>query len=59
MASISGDPPRFPRGRERISISIPAGVLQSLVARSNHEGRSISNLCAFLLERAMEHYELP
>ena len=38
---------RHPR---RISITISHAVYEALVERSNQEGRSISNLCAFLLE---------
>jgi hypothetical protein len=59
MAFSHPEPSRFQRGSQRLSISVPSRVFESLVARSNHEGRSISNLCAFLLESAMSSYELP
>ena len=37
----------------RISITIPHALHQALLKRSDCEGRSLSNLCAFLLEGAM------
>lgn len=36
----------------RISITIPHALHQQLLHRSDLEGRSLSNLCAFLLEGA-------
>jgi hypothetical protein len=45
------DPPnpaiRSPR---RITITVPYQLYERLVERSNREGRSLSNLAAFLLE---------
>jgi hypothetical protein len=35
-----------------VSITISAGLFETLVARATEEGRSLSNLCAFLLERS-------
>ena len=40
---------RHPR---RISITVTPGVHEALLTRSEDEGRSVSNLCAFLLEEA-------
>jgi macrodomain Ter protein organizer (MatP/YcbG family) len=37
----------------RISITLPYQSWQHLVARSDNEGRSISNLSAYLIERAL------
>ena len=37
----------------RISITIPYGTYEHLVHRSDEEGRSLSNLSAFLLESAI------
>jgi hypothetical protein len=37
----------------RISITIPHALHQELLRRSDLEGRSLSNLCAFLLEGTM------
>ena len=42
------------RSPQRISITVPYQIWNSLVKRSNREGRSISNLAAFLLEAALE-----
>ena len=37
----------------RISITLSYFVHESLLSRSEEEGRSVSNLCAFLLEDAL------
>ena len=42
------------RTPQRISITLPYGTYQRLVERSDLEGRSLSNLAAFLLESAIE-----
>ena len=42
---------RHPR---RISISLSHAVHEALLRRSDNEGRSVSNLCAYLLEHALE-----
>jgi macrodomain Ter protein organizer (MatP/YcbG family) len=42
---------RHPR---RISISLSHAVHEALLSRSDNEGRSVSNLCAYLLEHALE-----
>ncbi|QCH16305.1 hypothetical protein CB0101_11360 [Synechococcus sp. CB0101] len=39
---------------KRITITIPHGVLVKLLARSSSEGRSLSNLAAFILERGVD-----
>jgi len=38
----------------RICLTIPHHLRQSLLSRADEEGRSLSNLCAFLLESAMD-----
>jgi hypothetical protein len=38
----------------RISITLPDSVARKLSERSFKEGRSISNLAAFLIERSLE-----
>jgi len=38
------------RSPRRITITIPYQTYQQLLLRSNQEGRSLSNLSAFLLE---------
>lgn len=45
--------PNFPRGSKRVSIVIPLLLHSRLLERSNSEGRSFSNLCAYLLESAL------
>lgn len=42
------------RSPQRISVTVPFRIWHSLVKRSNAEGRSISNLAAFLLEAALD-----
>jgi hypothetical protein len=46
-----------PRGYNstRISITLPDSVARKLSERSFKEGRSISNLAAFLIERSLEN----
>ena len=39
---------------KRISITIPHNAYEYLVQRSDREGRSLSNLAAYLLESAQE-----
>ena len=38
---------------KRISITIPHNAYEHLLKQSDHEGRSLSNLAAFLLEMAI------
>jgi hypothetical protein len=44
---------RANRAPKRITITIPFSTFQALEHRSTEEGRSISNLAAYLLERAL------
>ncbi len=46
------------RQPRRISITISHQVYQTLLNRSEEEGRSMSNLCAFLLEEVL-HQQAP
>ena len=39
---------------QRITITVPAMTLKKLLKRSLVEGRSVSNLAAFLLEQSLE-----
>jgi predicted CopG family antitoxin len=41
----------------RVTITIPHNAYQSLVERSKEEGRSLSNLAAFLLETSLASSE--
>jgi macrodomain Ter protein organizer (MatP/YcbG family) len=43
------------RQPRRISITLSYHVHEELLKRSEEEGRSMSNLCAFLLEDALKH----
>lgn len=42
------------RSPRRITITVPYGTYQRLLERSELEGRSLSNLSAYLLETAMQ-----
>lgn len=44
--------PLFHKPR-RVSITLPEPIYRQLLERSNEQGRSISNLAAFLLEQAI------
>jgi hypothetical protein len=41
------------RAPKRITITIPFNTFQALERRSTEEGRSLSNLAAYLLERGL------
>ena len=41
------------RSPKRITVTLPQGAYQQLLDRSDQEGRSLSNLAAFLLETAL------
>jgi len=45
--------PLWLRKPQRISVTLPEATFEVLLERSNREGRSISNLAAFLLERTI------
>ena len=42
------------RGPKRISVTLPYSAFRALEERSIGEGRSLSNLAAFLIEQALE-----
>lgn len=42
------------RTPQRISATVPFTVYERLAVASNRQGRSISNLCAFLIERGLD-----
>lgn len=44
---------------QRISATVSWHVLQALQTRADHEGRSLSNLIAFELERATARQQQP
>lgn len=45
------------RQPKRISITLSYHVHEALLTRSEEEGRSVSNLCAFLLEDALRDHQ--
>jgi hypothetical protein len=47
------------RSPQRITITMPYGAYQRLLERSDQEGRSLSNLAAFLLESAVGSMDDP
>ena len=49
----SGDAFAF-RSSKRLTITVPQLIFEDLVSRSSREGRSLSNLAAFLLESSLE-----
>jgi hypothetical protein len=38
----------------RVTITIPYNAYQSLIERSNQQGRSLSNLAAYLIETSLQ-----
>jgi hypothetical protein len=45
------------RSSQRLTITVAHSTLEALVDRSQQEGRSLSNLAAYLLENALEDHE--
>ena len=52
LDSVNSPRPLF-RKPKRITITVPDQIYRTLLERSTREGRSISNLAAYLLERAV------
>lgn len=50
--TISRPNPPF-RSTQRVTITLPHSTFDALVDRSSYEGRSLSNLAAFLLETVL------
>jgi hypothetical protein len=42
------------RAPKRITITIPHSTFEAIIQRSNEEGRSLSNLAAFILEQGIQ-----
>ena len=53
MASLAKHPQLFFRSSQRLTITVAQSTLEALAHRSQREGRSLSNLAAFLLESAL------
>ena len=45
------------RKTQRATISLPQGVLEDLFAIAAEDGRSLSNLIAFMVESRLEEYK--
>ena len=42
------------RSSQRLTITVAQSTLEALIARSSAEGRSVSNLAAYLIESALD-----
>ncbi|TCD57021.1 ribbon-helix-helix domain-containing protein [Synechococcus sp. BS55D] len=51
--NFQGDPTQRFKTPQRITITIAYTVYEQLIERSSTQGRSISNLAAYLLEQAL------
>ena len=56
MANGAYNLSRKPR---RLSITVPETVLDYLTKRADYEGRSVSNLAAYLIERSINEPPVP
>lgn len=45
------------RAPKRVTATIPMAILEKLTERSILEGRSLSNLISYMLERSLEEHE--
>jgi hypothetical protein len=45
------------RKTQRATISLPQGVLEDLLALADQDGRSLSNLIAYMVETRLEQYK--
>lgn len=46
--------PSVSRSPRRLTVTIPYALYERLVAESDHQGRSLSNYAAFLLESSLD-----
>jgi predicted DNA-binding protein len=44
----------YARNSQRVSVTVPFHVHQRILALSDHQGRSMSNLMAYILERGLD-----
>jgi hypothetical protein len=58
-AAVSSPRPTLPPTPRRITVTIPSKLYHVLLERSDREGRSLSNLVAFLLETALSKSARP
>jgi hypothetical protein len=52
-ATLGASIPPHRRSPQRITITVSYSIHEALLQRSDNEGRSLSNLAAFLLERSI------
>jgi metal-responsive CopG/Arc/MetJ family transcriptional regulator len=45
------------RKTQRVTVSMPQGVMEELLAIADEDGRSLSNLIAFMVESRLEQYK--
>jgi metal-responsive CopG/Arc/MetJ family transcriptional regulator len=45
------------RKTQRVTVSMPQGVMEELLAIADEDGRSLSNLIAFMVESRLEEYK--
>ena len=50
---VSPQPQRSFRAPKRLTITVPHVLMEALIQRSSTEGRSLSNLAAYLLELSL------
>ena len=52
-ARFTSQPQRSFRAPKRLTITVPHVLMEALIQRSSAEGRSLSNLAAYLLELSL------
>ncbi len=45
------------RKTQRVTVSMPQGVMEELLAIADEDGRSLSNLIAYMVETRLEQYK--
>lgn len=55
--TTASQPTRTIRKPRRLTITVPQNVYDALDTRSTHEGRTMSNLAAYLLEASLQQIE--
>ncbi len=53
---FSPQPQRSFRAPKRLTITVPHVLMEALIQRSSTEGRSLSNLAAYLLELSLNEH---
>jgi hypothetical protein len=55
--TASARPQLMQQKSQRATITLPQGVLEELLAIADEDGRSFSNLIAFMVESRLEEYK--